>query len=137
MARAQTAYLNRNDVPARDLLQAAIRQLGFKLALDNSYEPFETKGYLPCTLDGEDAGFDLRFQHVEEGVSSNLASAIGGRDTAMKFRWAGDPREQLAALAVCAALVDKFGAIVHEPDGDRLLTLDELLEKARKASNSL
>ena len=137
MARAQTAYLNRNDVPARDLLQAAIRQLGFKLALDDSYEPFETKGYLPCTLDGEDAGFDLRFQHVEEGVSSNLASAIGARDTAMKFRWAGDPREQLAALAVCAALADKFGAIVHEPEGDRLLTLDELLEKARKASDSL
>jgi len=119
MARAQTAYLNRKDVPARDLLQAAIRQLGFKLALDDSYEPFETKGYLPCTLDGEDAGFDLRFQHVEEGVSSNLASAIGGRDTAMKFRWAGDPREQLAALAVCAALADKFGAIVHEPESER------------------
>jgi hypothetical protein len=26
---------------------------------------------------------------------------------------------------------------VHEPEGDRLLTLDELLEKARKASDSL
>ena len=137
MARAQIAYLNRKDVPARKPLQAAIHQLGFKVVLDNSYEPFETKGYLPCTLDGEDAGFDLRFQHVEEGISSNLASAIGGRDAAMKFRWAGDPREQFAALAVCAALVEKFGAIVHEPEGDRLLTLDELLEKARKASESL
>ena len=92
MARAQIAYLNRKDVPARKPLQAAIYQLGFKVVLDNSYEPFETKGYLPCTLDGEDAGFDLRFQHVEEGISSNLASAIGGRDAAMKFRWAGDPR---------------------------------------------
>ena len=137
MARAQIAYLNRKDVPARKPLQAAIYQLGFKVVLDDSYEPFETKGYLPCTLDGEDAGFDLRFQHVEEGISSNLASAIGGRDAAMKFRWAGDPREQFAALAVCAALVEKFGAIVHEPEGDRLLTLDELLEKARKASESL
>ncbi len=137
MIRAQIAYLNRKDVPARNSLQAAIHQLGFKVALDDSYEPFETKGYLPCTLDGEDAGFDLRFQHVEEGVSSNLASAIGGRDTAMKFRWAGDPREQLAALAVCAALVEKFGAIVHEPERDRLLTLDELLERARKTSESL
>lgn len=137
MARAQIAYLNRKDVPARNSLQAAIHQLGFKIALDESYEPFETKGYLPCTLDGEDAGFDLRFQRVEEEVSSNLASAIGDRDTAMKFRWAGDPREQLAALAVCAALVEKFGAIVHEPERDELLTLDELVEKARKISASL
>lgn len=137
MARAQIAYLNREDVPARNSLQAAIHELGFKVALDDSYEPFGTKGYLPCTLDGEDAGFDLRFQRVEEGTSSNLASAIGGRDTAMKFRWSGDPREQLAALAVCAALVKKFGAIVHEPEQDKLLTLDELLDRARETSESL
>ena len=44
MARAQIAYLNRKDVPARKSLQAAIHQLGFKLALDDSYGPFETKG---------------------------------------------------------------------------------------------
>ncbi|MGO9720965.1 MAG: hypothetical protein ACLPOA_10360, partial [Methylocella sp.] len=99
MARAQIAYLNRKDVPARKALQEAVDQLGFKVTLDDSYAPFKTAGYLPCTLDGEDAGFDMRFQDVAADISPALKSSIGSRDTAIGFRWAGDPREQLAALA--------------------------------------
>lgn len=137
MARAQIAYLNRKDVPTRKALQAAIKELGFKLTLDDSYEPFETSGYLPCTLDGEDAGFDLRFQDVEEGVSPSLQAALGGRDVAMKLRWSGDPREELAAFAVCAALAGRFAAVIHEPEKDKLLSLEALLGKAREMNESL
>lgn len=137
MARAQTAYLKRKDAPARKALQAAIQELGFKLTLDDAYAPFETNGYLPCTLDGEDAGFDLRFQNVEKDNPPNLAPALGDRDVAMKFRWSGDAREQLAAYAVCAALAKKFGAIIHAPEQDRALTLEELLAKAQEMSESL
>ena len=64
MARSQTAYINRKDVPARADLQKAIDQLGFKVTLDHAYAPFKTSGYLPCTLDGEDAGFNMRFDEV-------------------------------------------------------------------------
>lgn len=136
MARAQTAYLNRAEVPARKALQLALNELGFKLTLDDAYAPFETKGYLPCTYDGEDAGFDLRFGEAES-PSDNLSAALDGRDVAMKFRWGGDPREQFAAVAVCAALTDKFGAVIHEPEQDKLLTLDDLRATARKIAASL
>jgi hypothetical protein len=130
MARTQTAYLNRQDVPARKSLQEAVDQLGFKLTLDDSYKPFESEGYLPCTMDGEDAGFDLRFEEVAESGSD-------GRDVAIKFRWSGDPREQLAALAVCAALVKRFGAVVREPGENESLPFEELLAKARDLQECL
>jgi len=137
MARAQIAYLNRKDVPARKALQEAVDHLGFKVTLDESYVPFKTAGYLPCTLDGKDAGFDMRFQNVAADMLAPLKSSIGTRDTAILFRWAGDPREQLAALAVCAAFVKQFGAIVHEPDQGILLSFDQLLAKARDTQGSL
>lgn len=137
MARAQTAFLNRNEVPARKALQAAIDALGFKVTLDESYAPFETAGYLPCTMDGEDAGFDMRFQDVATDLSPALMSSFEGRDTAIGFRWSGDPREQLAALSVCAALVKQFGAVVHEPDTDALLSFDQLIAKVRETQASL
>lgn len=137
MARSLIVYLNRKDVPVRKPLQAAVDELGFKVTLDHAYAPFETEGYLPCTLDGEDAGFDLRFQDVAEDVSPALKSSLEGRDASMKFRWAGDPREQLAALTVCAALVKQFGALAHEPEKDKLLSLNELLAKARDAQEFL
>src|SRR5271169_5195292 len=126
MIRAQIAYLNRKDVPARNSLQAAIHQLGFKVALDDSYEPFETSGYLPCTLDGEDAGFDLRFKDVAADLSSTpaLQSSMGDRDTAVSCRWGGDPREEVSALIVCAALVRNCDALVQQGDGDALLSFE-------------
>ena len=43
MARAQIAYLNRKDVPARKALQEAVDQLGFKVTLDDSYAPFKNR----------------------------------------------------------------------------------------------
>ncbi|MGJ4952001.1 hypothetical protein [Bradyrhizobium sp. HKCCYLS20291] len=65
MARVLTAYLKRTEVPTRTALQQAIAGLPFPLTLDDGYVPLETSGYLPCTLDGEDAGFDLRFTEIE------------------------------------------------------------------------
>jgi hypothetical protein len=137
MARSQTAYISRKDVPARADLQEAMDQFGFKVTLDHSYAPFETSGYLPCTLDGEDAGFNMRFEEVASSLPPALASGIEGRDTAIGFSWAGDPREELAALTVCAALVKQFGAIVHDPDKDKLLSFDQLMAKAKNTQASL
>src|SRR3974377_1160838 len=137
MARSRTAYINRKDVPARADLQKAMDQFGFKVTLDHSYAPFKTSGYLPCTLDGEDAGFNMRFDEVASNPPPALASGIEGRDTAIGFSWAGDPREELAALTVCAALVKQFGAIVHGADRYTLLPFDQLLAKAKKTQASL
>jgi hypothetical protein len=137
MARAQTAFLNRKNIPERPALQAAVDALGFKLTLDESYAPFETAGYLPCTLDGEDAGFDIRFQDVAVDLSPALKAAIADSDAAIGFRWSGDPREQLAAPGVCAALAAQFGAVVHEPDTDALLSFDQLMAKVRQTEASL
>ena len=43
----------------------------------------------------------------------------------------------MAALSVCAALVKQFGAVVHEPDTDALLSFDQLMAKARQTEASL
>lgn len=135
MARAQ-ACLERASVPDRNALQAAVKALGFKLVVEDSYKPFAAKGYVSCTLDGEDAGFDLRFGEVESPPPA-LAAALGARDVAMTFRWAGDPREHYAAVAVCAALADAFGAVVHDPEQDKLLSRDDLIATAREIGGAL
>ena len=133
MARALTAFLNRADVPAHKALQQAIDRLPFALTLDHGYVPFKTAGYLPCTLDGEDAGFDLRFKDAAAAVveTPGLKDALGERDIAMSCKWGGAPREEAAALAVCAALAKEFGALVQR-DG-ATLSYDEILKQAKGA----
>jgi hypothetical protein len=137
MARAHTAYLNRSDVPARKALQSAIDDLKLKLTLDDAYAPFETSGYLPCTLDGEDAGFTLRFDEAPKDPPAALAAALEGRDVAMSLRWSGDSREHSAALIVSVALAEKFGAILHDAEKDALLAPKKLLAKAKELTEEM
>ena len=133
MARALTAYLNRSDVPERGPLQQAIDALKFKVTLDADYAPFETSGYLPCTLDGEDAGFDLRFRDVPDDLPPAVQAGLAGRDVALALKWGGDPREEMAALVFCAALVGKFNAVVQEGGADGFLSIEQLLANAEAA----
>ncbi|HUB64136.1 MAG TPA: hypothetical protein VL996_06745 [Methylocella sp.] len=139
MPRSYTAFLERNNVPIREALQQSINKLKFKLSLDEAYTPFETSGYLPCTLEGEDAGFDIRFQPIDASLARfpTLQSQIGGRDAAIVFRWSGDIREAASAMIVSAALAKDFGAVVHDPDTDVVYDAESLIEKAGKAVASL
>jgi hypothetical protein len=133
MPRAITIYLKATDVPTRKVLQKAVDQLKLGLTLDEAYTPFEMAGYLPCILNGEDAGFDMWFRNHPSEFPASAASLpqIGNRDVAIVCKWGGDPREAASALIVCAALVKDFDAIAQEGHGDKLLSFDELLAKAK------
>jgi len=136
MPRAHSAFIARKDVPARKELQAAIKALKYKVTLDDGYVPFETSGYLPCTLDGEDAGFTIRFQDVGE-VPAAVKEKLEGRDVEISFKWSGDIREVIAALAVSAALVNDFGAIIYDPDADKVVSKSAFLAKAQETAEEL
>jgi hypothetical protein len=132
MARTQSAFLLRKDVPDRQALQKSIDALKFKVTLDDGYVPFESSGYLPCTYDGEDAGFTIKFHNLLPHTPA-LQGQLGERDTVIDFKWSGDVREYVSAMAVCAALAKDFGAIVHDPDGDKVYSADQLVKKVRTA----
>lgn len=135
MARTLTAYLRKTSVPSRKALQEALQQAKFPLTLDEGYTPGQSAGYLACVLDGEDAGFDLRFKSVpgELPVSAAVQAQLADRDTALQLKWGGDPREQAAASLFCAALLQSFDALVQEDDKDALLSFAQLKSKADSA----
>ena len=137
MARSLTAYLARAAAPDRAQLQKALDALKLKIVLDDGYAPFKSKGYLPCSFDGEDAGFDIRFEDAPAAPAPNLKTALGARDAAMLLRWSGDPREEACALAVCAALARGFDAVIYDADKDKIASADELLKKAKSVAEDL
>lgn len=135
MPRSLAVYLKATDVPTRKVLQKAIDQLKLGLTLDEAYTPFEMAGYLPCILNGEDAGFDMWFKNHpwEFVVPAAIQPLVKDRDVAILCKWGGDPREAASAAIVSAVLVKDFGAVVHEGRGETLLSADELLAKAKAA----
>lgn len=133
MARAMTVFVAAEKIPTRKALQAALDAQGFKIVLDDDYRPGKTRGYLPCALDGEDAGFDLRFDAPDAEAAQK--HGLGADSSALSIRWGGDPRELLAALGFAAALAQDFGGLAIE--GDEILTAEALLARAKKAAASV
>ena len=111
MARTLIAFVQRNRIPDRAALQRAIDALGQPLTLDAGDAPLATGGYRPCTLQGEDAGFDLRI--------GEAADTGDGDEVRLTFRWSGDPREEAAASIVCAVLAAACDARVQAGDATR------------------
>lgn len=135
MACTLTAYLERGAVPDLAALQQSLTSQKSSLALDPDYVPMKTSGYLPCTLDGENAGFHLRFRELAAGVEiwPLLQSNLGTREIVMTFSCGGDAREDAAASKVCAALARDFGAVVQDGGEDVILSEADLLERANSA----
>ncbi|WP_161914334.1 hypothetical protein [Methylosinus sp. C49] len=139
MARRHILYIERGKLPDRAAHQKAIDATKIGVALDHDYAPFAVEGYLPCTYDGEDAGFDIRFSERDAAaaLSPELAAAIGGRDAQIAVKWSSDPREKIAALAFSAALAKDFDAIAHDPEKDKIIAADALLKQAKAAQDEL
>ncbi|QSA95554.1 hypothetical protein [Methylococcus sp. EFPC2] len=133
MSVSLSAILDRSDVPALEALNTALKGLKFKLSVDDAYVPFETSGYLPCTLNGEDGGLNIRFEAAEAylGQHPQSRSEAGARDTLIALRSGGDPREDVCVLMIAAALAHDFGAIVHDPKKNVLLPAEKLVSQAR------
>lgn len=127
MAQTYTAFLIRDLIPKRAALQAAIKTLGFKLTLEDDYVPFASSGYLPCTLDGEDAGLNIRF------IDSDL---VVGKDAAIVLQSGGDPREEATILMIAAALASGFDAVVHDKNNAEKNT-EGLIASAKRAFSAL
>jgi hypothetical protein len=59
MSLTQTAFLEKSRVPDRAKLEEAVSALGFNLTIDEFDKPFECSGFLPCTLNGQESGFEI------------------------------------------------------------------------------
>ena len=135
MSLTQTALIEKSRVPDRQGLEDAVRALGFDLAIDEFYKPFDCSGFLPCVLKGRKSGFEIYFDSPEEALQSypSLRELAAGRDCAITFRWGGDIGECACVLIVSAALAASFGAVVHYDPDDLLYSKDKLLAEAKQA----
>ena len=128
------AYLEPGRLPAAADLQAAIGRIGMGMKLDGDWTPGGAAGYLPVTLQGEDAGVYIGFDQdaLLPATAAALSASQGARSARVTMRWGGDRREELAAHILAAALVQGFDALVLEPERGVRKSLSGLKAHARE-----
>jgi hypothetical protein len=127
MARSFTVLIHKEDFPLRAPLQAAIKDLNFNLTVEDDYVPFVSSGYLPCTLEGEDAGLMMRFFSHEPPTD---------KDGSVSLQWSGDPREKVTVLIIASVLAIQFNASVLD-ENNVLVSALALASMAKQALASI
>jgi hypothetical protein len=111
MANEQFAFLKSSRVPTRDQWQQAIDRAGFDLKLDPLFEPRTNVGFVPCKLNGAEAGVEMYFDDSTEFMDA-FGSLAGERDCCISFRWGGSMQECACAMVASFALASEFDAVV-------------------------
>lgn len=131
MANDQYAFLQRADVPSLQAWQEAIDQSGFDFQLDPTLKPFEDSGFLPCTLGGQEAGFEIYYDGSAE-LLEQFDGLREGRDFCIQFRWGGSLAECASAMVASYALAKYFGAIVSYEGEPPFEELDDFLKETKE-----
>jgi hypothetical protein len=63
---SRTVYVRRAAIPAPKAWAAAIRAAGFPMAMDADFDVEQVSGFLPCSYDGKEAGFEYFFSTLED-----------------------------------------------------------------------
>lgn len=111
MANEQFAFLKSSDVPTCDQWQQAIGRAGFDLKLDPELQPRTNVGFVPCKLNGSEAGVEMYFDDSSEFMAP-FGAIAGDRDCCISFRWGGSMVECACAMIASYALAESFGAVV-------------------------
>jgi hypothetical protein len=119
-------YLKRSDMPTPSVWKRATTDAGFPVALDDDFDVFYFAGFLPCTVDGELAGFEYYVAptSAENFSELGLAPELG---FSVQFNIGSRPLELTAALAASSVLASISGGVLVDPqEGEVIAAIDAI-----------
>ena len=119
MSVAVDVLLLLDRLPRLDQWQNAITSAGFDLKLDESLDLTSGRGFTPCQLDGQDTGFVLDLDLLEDTQYSELGSTEFDRCVGLTVP-AGLGADSIAAAIVASATLAKLAKGTIAVDGEAM-----------------
>lgn len=124
-----TVYMERASMPKPAAWAQAIADSGFPAELDADFDVDTFSGFLPCSFDGAEAGFEYSSGPIEYVDDLELPEEF---DFAVTFATHSDMR-QLASSVVCAAvLCSVTRGVLVDPQADIAVPGDDAIGWARE-----
>ena len=130
----ETHVLFHGKLPGKAALNRAMKELGFPVAVRPATGSLEGhSGYLPMIVRREESGVEFDVFDGRDAIEE-----LAGKDADPRFqrsgsfRWGGDENEMLAALCAAAALAKLVDGRVLDEAENKLLTVDQAVERARE-----
>jgi hypothetical protein len=132
MSLTSTVYLHHSKLPDPKAWAAAIRSAGFALEMDSDFDVKTFSGFLPCTHEGEKAGFEYYYGEIDPAdLSDETRANLGGRDVYVSFVSHSEIRELISAVIAASVLCDLADGVFHDDESGEDFSAQTALERAR------
>src|SRR5712691_13003556 len=134
----ETHVFFRGKLPTKAALSRAMKELGFPFSIKPATGSLEQQsGFMSMMLRREETGVEFGvYDHsaVEEFADVGVDASF---ERLASFRWGGDFQEAVAGMCAAAALARLVDGVVFDEAENRLLTVDDAIEVARKNLDAL
>ena len=121
MSVENNIFVKRENMPSPDAWARAIAAHGFSMTMDTDFDIDEFDGFLPCTYQGEEAGFEYYAEEsdIKELLSEGLlteeeAQQLQGREFLVTLETHADMREYMTSMIAAAVLCELADGMLAE-----------------------
>ena len=108
MSADLNVFIKADQLPTREEWMEAIGKHGFQFKFDDEFNPEDHQGFLPCTFEGKEAGFEYYCDKIEEtGFEDDPAPELEGKELCVGFCSSFD-REDLSCAMIAAGSLAKL-----------------------------
>jgi hypothetical protein len=117
-------YLQHSSMPTPAGWQQAIRDAGFPVDLDTDFDPDTLGGFLPCKLQGAEAGFEYYARRLSPAEAEEVGAPVGA-DFSVVLNTHSDLRDFACSAVAAGALAwASGGQLVNPQSGESFASAD-------------
>ena len=131
-----TVFLPRAKMPTPNAWAQAIREAGFPAQLDDDFDVDTFSGFLPCTYDGKEAGFEYYATSVDAEERSDR-SLSAEHDFSVTFTTGSRMRELATSVVAAATLCQLTGGLLSDAQAGEDVDASNVLSWARDMIESM
>jgi len=127
-------HLSRARMPSPPAWQNAIRAAGFSVEIDTDFDVDEFSGFLPCTVEGREAGFEYYaspWAPLDATFDEEPEEVPPGTDFFVTLATSSSPREFAASIAASSVLCRMSGGQLTDPQAGKSWSGDAALDWAK------
>ena len=119
MSICTTVFLRKSRMPEPTRWAAAIAARKFPMTMDTDFDVMTFSGFLPCSYDGRQAGFEYYCAAVDRDEIRDVVERIGDRDLMISFVTHSNFRELMTATIASGVLcIEADGVLWDTEAGD-------------------
>ncbi len=130
MSMTQIVLIKKSELPNKDVLEKAIKSLGFNFKFLEDFKDFDGLDEISCEINGVQTSFEIYFNSIDDLLTDfpELKDKVKDFDYGVSFVWGADYAAAACIGIISIALIDICNSEIFYTDDEIWYSKEMLIE---------